>query len=47
MARFVKNFETFKNLPEKIVKKFLFAMSYSIDDEDEIDEVGAEFEVLK
>lgn len=36
MARFVKIFESLKKLPENIVKKNLFVMSYFIDDEDEI-----------
>ena len=36
MARFVKIFETFKNMPENILKKILLAISYFIDDEDGI-----------
>tara|TARA_B100000575_G_scaffold265174_1_gene241526 strand:+ start:165 stop:485 length:321 start_codon:yes stop_codon:yes gene_type:complete len=36
MDRFVKIFESFKNLPENILKKIIFAMSYFIDYEDEI-----------
>ena len=36
LGRFVKIFESFKNLPENIVKKILFAMSCFIGDQDEI-----------
>ena len=46
MARFVKIFETFKNLPENIVKKILFAMSYFIDDEDEIPDIVPKYGYL-
>ena len=46
MARFVKIFETFKNLPEKFVKKILFAMSYFIDDEDEIPDIVPKYGYL-
>ena len=46
MARFVKIFESFKNLPEKIVKKILFAMSYFIDDEDEIPDIVPKYGYL-
>ena len=46
MARFVKIFETFKNLPEKFVKKILFAMSYFIDDEDEIPDIVLKYGYL-
>ena len=46
MARFVKIFESFKNLPENIVKKILFAMSYFIDDEDEIPDIVPKYGYL-
>ena len=46
MARFVKIFESFKNLPEIIVKKILFAMSYFIDDEDEIPDIVPKYGYL-
>ena len=46
MARFVKIFETFKNFPENIVKKILFAMSYFIDDEDEIPDIVPKYGYL-
>ena len=46
MARFVKIFETFKNLPENIVKKILFAKSYFIDDEDEIPDIVPKYGYL-
>ena len=46
MARFVKIFETFKNLPENIVKKILFAMSYFIEDEDEISDLVPKYGYL-
>ena len=46
MARFVKIFETFKNFPENIVKKILFAMSYYIDDEDEIPDIVPKYGYL-
>ena len=46
MARFVKIFETFKNFPENIVKKILFAMSYYIDDEDEIQDIVPKYGYL-
>ena len=46
MARFVKIFRSFKNLPENIVKKILFAMSYFIDDEDEIPDIVPKYGYL-
>ena len=46
MAQFVKIFETYKNLPENIVKKILFAMSYFIDDEDEIPDIVPKYGYL-
>ena len=46
MARFVKIFESFKNLPENIVKKILFAMSCFIDDEDEIPDIVPKYGYL-
>ena len=46
MVRFVKIFESFKNLPENIVKKILFAMSYFIDDEDEIPDIVPKYGYL-
>ena len=39
MARFVEIFESFKNLPENIAKKNFFAISYFIDDENEIPDI--------
>ena len=38
MSHFVQILETYKNIPKNITKKILFAMSYFIDDEDEIPE---------
>ena len=46
MARFVKIFESFKNLPENTVKKILFAMLYFIDDEDEIPDIVPKYGYL-
>ena len=46
MARFVKIFESFKNLPENIVKKILFAMSYFIDDKDELPDIVSKYGYL-
>ena len=46
MARFVKVFESFKNLPENIVKKILFAMSYFIDDKDELPDIVSKYGYL-
>ncbi len=46
MAWFVKIFETFKNLPEKFVKKNLFSMSYFIEDEDEIPDIVPKYGYL-
>ena len=45
-ARFVKMFETFKNLPENIIKKILFAMSYFIYHEDEIPDIVLKYGYL-
>ena len=39
MSNFVDVLEKYPNLPENIVKKILFAMSYFIDDNDEIPDV--------
>ena len=39
MSNFVEVLEKYPNLPENIVKKILFAMSYFIDDNDEIPDV--------
>ena len=39
-------FESFENLPENIVKKILFAMSYFIDDEDEIPDIVPKYGYL-
>ena len=39
MSNFVDVLEQYPNLPENIVKKILFAMSYFIDDNDEIPDV--------
>ena len=46
MARFVKIFESFKNLPVNILKKILFAMSYFIDNEDEIPDIVPKYGYL-
>lgn len=46
MARFVKIFESFKNLSENIIKKILFVMSYFIDDEDEIHDIVPKYGYL-
>ena len=46
MDRFVKFFETFNNLPKNIVKKILFAMSYFIDDGDEITDIVPKYGYL-
>ena len=39
MSHFVQILETYKNIPKNITKKILFAMSYFIDDEDEIPDI--------
>ena len=39
MSNFVEVLEKYPNLPENIVKKILFAMSYFIDENDEIPDV--------
>ena len=46
MARFVKIFETFKNLPENILKKILLAMSYLIDNGNEIPDIVPKYGYL-
>ena len=39
MSHFVQILESYKNLPDSIIKKILFAMSYFIDDQDEIPDI--------